>query len=79
MTISNITTKGQVTIPKEFRDQFGLAPGTKVEFQVINGILTLRAQPPGRAKMDTWIKSARGKGLKEMTAEKILLETRGED
>ncbi len=29
--------------------------------------------------MDTWIKSARGKGLKEMTAEKILLETRGED
>ncbi len=29
-----ITSKGQVTIPKEIRDEFGLLPHTEIEFQV---------------------------------------------
>jgi len=29
-----ITTKGQVTIPKESRDKFGVKPGNNVEFVV---------------------------------------------
>jgi len=29
-----ITTKGQVTIPKEIRDKFGVKPGNNVEFVV---------------------------------------------
>lgn len=79
MTTTNMTRKGQVTVPKEYRDRFGLEPGTKIEFQIVNGMLVLRAQPPGRARMDAWIKRARGKGIQEMTAAKILRETRGED
>ncbi len=78
-TGNSITLKGQVTIPKNFRDQFGLRPGTAVEFQVINGRLVLRAKPVGQHRMEVWIERARGKGLKEMTAERILRETRGED
>ena len=27
-----VTSKGQVTIPKELRDQFGIKPGTRVDF-----------------------------------------------
>jgi AbrB family looped-hinge helix DNA binding protein len=27
-----VTTKGQVTIPKELRDQFGIEPGSLVDF-----------------------------------------------
>lgn len=29
--------RGQVTIPKEIRDQFGLGPETEVEFRVLGG------------------------------------------
>ena len=36
---STLTTKGQVTIPKEMRDQLHLTPGDKVKFFV---------QPDGR-------------------------------
>lgn len=34
--------KGQVTIPKELRDRFGLGPRTEVEFHVVEGALVLR-------------------------------------
>jgi AbrB family looped-hinge helix DNA binding protein len=30
-----ITTKGQVTIPQEIRDRFGLTPGSRVVFDVV--------------------------------------------
>lgn len=29
---SNLTSKGQVTVPKKFRDYLGLQPGAAVEF-----------------------------------------------
>ena len=32
MTTSNITTKGQVTIPKKIRDQLHLKTGDKIDF-----------------------------------------------
>jgi antitoxin PrlF len=32
MPKSTITSKGQVTIPKEVRDQLGLKPGDRVDF-----------------------------------------------
>jgi len=34
-----VTSKGQVTIPKELRDQFGIAPGARVDFAAaVDGI-----------------------------------------
>lgn len=37
---TTLTSKGQVTIPKEIRDQLGLKPGDKVEFTLhSDGIL----------------------------------------
>ncbi len=32
MAISKLTSKGQITLPKEVRDQLGLRPGDEVEF-----------------------------------------------
>lgn len=40
--MNRITSKGQVTIPKEIRDRFGLAPGQHVEFVVEEGRVVVR-------------------------------------
>lgn len=39
---SRISSKGQVTVPIEVRDQLGLIPGTDVEFLVRDGEAVLR-------------------------------------
>lgn len=36
-----VGARGQVTIPKEIRDRFGLRPDTEVEFHVENGTILL--------------------------------------
>ena len=40
-----IGARGQVTIPKEIRDQFGLVPETEVEFHVMNRAVVLKKAP----------------------------------
>jgi AbrB family looped-hinge helix DNA binding protein len=37
--------RGQVTIPKQIREQFGLTPETDVEFRVVNGSIVLKKAP----------------------------------
>jgi AbrB family looped-hinge helix DNA binding protein len=37
--------RGQVTIPKEIRDKFGLGPETDVEFRVVAGSIVLKKAP----------------------------------
>lgn len=40
-----IGERGQVTIPKEIREQFGLGPETEVEFHVIGSSIVLKKAP----------------------------------
>lgn len=40
-----IGERGQVTIPKEIRERFGLGPGTEVEFRVTGGSIVLKKAP----------------------------------
>ena len=44
MPVHTITPKGQVTIPKQLRDKYGLLPGTQVAFEERDGEVVLRAQ-----------------------------------
>lgn len=37
-----ITTKGQVTIPQEIRDQLGLLPNTEVDFEIDGNTVRIR-------------------------------------
>jgi AbrB family looped-hinge helix DNA binding protein len=37
--------RGQVTIPKNIRQKFGLSPDTEVEFKVVGGRIMLRKAP----------------------------------
>ena len=43
-----ISERGQITIPKEMRERFGLTPFTEVEFQIVKGELVLRKKLPAQ-------------------------------
>jgi AbrB family looped-hinge helix DNA binding protein len=45
-----ITSKGQVTIPQEIRDELGLLPNTEVRFDIVNGEARLRKAPRASGK-----------------------------
>jgi AbrB family looped-hinge helix DNA binding protein len=37
--------RGQITIPKEIRERFGLRPSTDVEFRIVGGSIILKKTP----------------------------------
>ncbi len=45
--------RGQVTIPKEIRDTFGLGPDTEIEFHVIEGSIVLK-KAAKKLDLNTW-------------------------
>ena len=75
-----VTSKGQVTIPKELRDEFGLLPGTEVEFVRAAGEVRVRRAPQGRTRGDEIVEHllrASG-GDVPMSTDEIMRLTRGE-
>ncbi len=46
MRASRLSSKGQVTIPKELRESVGLQPGDMVGYEVKNGIISLTRIEP---------------------------------
>jgi antitoxin PrlF len=76
-----ITSKGQVTIPKELRDEFGFLPGTEVEFFKEEGDIRVRKVPGGRHRGREIVEHLRnaGGGKYRLTTEEIMRMTRGED
>lgn len=75
-----VTTKGQVTIPKRVREHLGIKPGSGVEFEVdARGEVVLRkagrsAKKPRRSRFA----AVRGTATAGMSTEEILALTRGE-
>jgi looped-hinge helix DNA binding domain, AbrB family len=75
-----ITSKGQVTIPKEIRDSLGLLPGTEVEFIADDEEARVRKAPGGRRRGEEVIAHLRKAGENyTMTTEEVMRLTRGED
>lgn len=76
-----ITSKGQVTIPKEIRDEFGLLPGTEVEFVAEGGQVKVRKLQGDRSRGREIVKhlSRASGGDIKMSTEEIMRLTRGED
>ena len=74
-----ITTKGQVTIPRDVREKMGLLPHSEVEFGVEGNVVVLRkvAIPEGRGKKI--VERMRGRATVRMSTEEIMALTRGED
>ncbi|HEX6688646.1 MAG TPA: AbrB/MazE/SpoVT family DNA-binding domain-containing protein [Solirubrobacterales bacterium] len=76
-----ITSKGQVTIPKELREEFGFLPGTEVEFVRDAGEIRVRKLPHGRTRGDDIIERLReaSGGDIPLSTDEIMRLTRGED
>jgi len=47
MSLATMTSKGQITLPKEIREALGLEPGTKVDFRLLDdGRVEMRKAVP---------------------------------
>lgn len=45
MPTGTMTSKGQITVPKDVREAMGLTPGTRVDFTLVDGSWVLSAEP----------------------------------
>jgi len=72
-----ITTKGQVTIPADIRDELGLLPYTEVEFEVKGEAVVIRKADQNRRRGLRVVEHLRGRGDVRMSTDEILKLTRG--
>jgi AbrB family looped-hinge helix DNA binding protein len=75
-----ITSKGQVTIPADIREQAGLLPHTEVEFRYDGDVVSLvrakvRKRPGRGAKI---VAHLRGRGDVSLSTDDIMALTRGD-
>jgi len=63
---SNITSKGQVTIPASMRKKFGLVAGKQVAFRLENGKIVIELVEGGLSSLFGLIESDRSVSLAEM-------------
>jgi len=70
--------RGQVTIPKEIRERFGLGPKTEVEFRLIGGSIVLK-KAPRKLNLSKW-KGHCGKAFAKLgysSVDKFIEDVRG--
>jgi AbrB family looped-hinge helix DNA binding protein len=72
-----LTTKGQVTIPLEIREQLGLLPYTEVEFEVDGDAVKVRKARKTSGRGRQLVGRMRGRGSTRLTTDEILALTRG--
>ena len=73
-----ITTKGQVTIPREVRDKMGLLPHSEVEFVVEDNVVVLRKVENTNGRGKTVVERMRGRATVRMSTDEIMALTRGD-
>ena len=76
MHATSLTSKGQVTIPVEFRDALGLHPGDKVDFEHMGNTLVLRRQQNDIRASFGILKAKKGMSLAQM--KKAIAESAGQ-
>lgn len=62
--LATVTDKGQVTVPKEIRDQLGILPGCKLDFEVLpEGELRVRVLSRGAKNLFGMLRRSQEEGL----------------
>jgi AbrB family looped-hinge helix DNA binding protein len=68
-----ITSKGQVTIPQEIREELGLLPHTEVEFAVERGVAVLRPKGGPQTRAQRLVSHLKTHGAKMRMSSRELL------
>lgn len=71
-----VTDKGQVTIPKELRDAFGIGPGSEVAFERDGDTIVARKMSSGATRGAQLAERLRGRGDVRMSTDEIMALTR---
>lgn len=71
-----ITSKGQVAIPQQLRDQLGFLPGTEVRFVVEGNTLRVKKETGAESRGRRLVGRLRGKATVAMSTDEILALTR---
>ncbi len=75
-----LTSKGQVTIPKQIRDALHLAPGSVVDFAVNDaGEIVIHKQENVRAGQPDRFDAARGRADIKWRTDELMALLRGDD
>ncbi|NUO10163.1 MAG: AbrB/MazE/SpoVT family DNA-binding domain-containing protein [Candidatus Brocadia sp.] len=74
MLTVKITSKGQVTIPKEIRDKLGIRPGEDIAFEEKNGTFYIRKSLK-KSPFDKWV--GRLKKYRRQKTDEIIKDLRG--
>ena len=71
-----VTTKGQVTIPQEIREQLGIQPGAEVEFHIEGKAVKMIPVRKARLRGRRIVEHLRGRGRVKLTTDEIMAMTR---
>ena len=73
-----VTTKGQVTIPKEIREALGIEPGDEIAFEEVESGYRIRKKKPTTASGADPFEKHRGSADSEETMPERMRRLRGE-
>jgi antitoxin PrlF len=73
-----ITTKGQVTIPRDVREKLGILPHSEVEFVIEGNVAVLRKVEKSESRGKRVVERMRGRATVRMTTDEIMALTRGD-
>jgi len=72
-----VTSKGQVTIPRDIRERMGITPQSEIEFSIEKGQVVLRKVSAGKRRGEQLIRRLRGRATVRMSTDQIMELTRG--
>jgi AbrB family looped-hinge helix DNA binding protein len=73
-----VTEKGQVTLPKQLRDELGIGAGSEVAFERTDDGILVRKVVAGGSRGRRVTQRLRGRGDVVMTTDDIMQLTRGD-
>lgn len=74
-----VTTKGQVTIPRQIRRHLNITPHDEVNFVLVGGRVVLQKDTSVRNDVAAQIAAMRGTADMDMTTDEIMSMTRGDE
>ncbi len=74
--MARMTSKGQVTIPIDIREQLGLTTGTVVDFEIEGDAVLVRKAHERQDRGRRLVSALRGRGDVAMSTEEIMALTR---